>query len=775
MAEDDLLQSWKEIAVHLGRSERTCRRWETEFKLPVHRMDGSVRGSVFAYKSELDRWMDEILHEERPEPTPERHLGSRPVLMTFLALVVFFAVVFTFVLWRGDRSESQRPSTSTVPSVAILPFTNNSGDENLDFWENALAELLVSDLSQSRYLNVLSQDRVLLILEGLGQLDAESDQAIDLAKVAARAKVDNVVAGNFIRAGQRFRISATVRRGSTEDAVVLPCVEARSEDEIFFKVDELSTRIKNHLVSTAETAQEDQDLEVGKITTSSLEAYRHYVDGRSCWRDGRTTDAMNSFERAVAIDPEFAMAHSWLAECYSSLAGYEDEAELSRARAFEFSDHAAPRERLFIRGQYFLYQGQRSYDKALESFTELVHSYPGDEQAVARLGALYRRTEQWEKCIETFDSMVENRDAPSRIYHLRLAHGALGQYEAALEVAKGPSSDLDSLQYRHQLAMNLIYQRRFDEALLEADRMLELSPGSVDALQLKGDVHFLRSEWDEAENYYRQLLTPVSSESNRLRLRFDGLRRLARLYHAKGQPGRALEFIDQALEEISASDERPWLLVFHYKKAFIHAMQGEYRESEASERIALAEAARRNQVTGMLGGLALRCFRNLEMGEIGEAKRAAAQMKEEIEGWLNPKLIRRWHYAEGHIQLAEEDFADAVTHFERAVSLLPHQYSPYGDAHAWYYDALAHAYYLAGDLEKAQAWYEDVQALTGGRLVSGIPYTESFLMLGKIYEHRGMDAEAIRMYHTYLDLRREADSPTPEIEEAKQSLAALLD
>ena len=48
-------------------------------------------------------------------------------------------------------------------------------------------------------------------------------------------------------------------------------------------------------------------------------------------------------------------------------------------------------------------------------------------------------------------------------------------------------------------------------------------------------------------------------------------------------------------------------------------------------------------------------------------------------------------------------------------------------------------------------------------------------MLGKIHEARGTSAEAIRSYRTFLDLRREADSTTPDLEEAKQSLAALLD
>jgi len=60
-------------------------------------------------------------------------------------------------------------------------------------------------------------------------------------------------------------------------------------------------------------------------------------------------------------------------------------------------------------------------------------------------------------------------------------------------------------------------------------------------------------------------------------------------------------------------------------------------------------------------------------------------------------------------------------------------------------------------------------------LLYGHIYAKSHFMLGKIYEQRGMNAEAIRSYRTFLDLWREADSTTPDLEEAKQSLAALLD
>ena len=51
-----LLSSWKEIADYLGCDERTCRRWELDYGLPMHRMEGAARSRVYAYKDELDAW-----------------------------------------------------------------------------------------------------------------------------------------------------------------------------------------------------------------------------------------------------------------------------------------------------------------------------------------------------------------------------------------------------------------------------------------------------------------------------------------------------------------------------------------------------------------------------------------------------------------------------------------------------------------------------------------------------------------------------------------------
>jgi tetratricopeptide (TPR) repeat protein len=181
-----------------------------------------------------------------------------------------------------------------------------------------------------------------------------------------------------------------------------------------------------------------------------------------------------------------------------------------------------------------------------------------------------------------------------------------------------------------------------------------------------------------------------------------------------------------------------------------------------------------NHVSGVIACLNLRGMILLEQGDLRGAQRAADQMKSEIEGWVNPKLMRRWYRLAGHIDLARNDVGQAIEHFEQSVSLLPYQNGPDADAQAFYYSPLAYAYFLSGDMGKAQEWYEKILALTTGRLDDGENYAKSHFMLGKIYRRQGMKAGAIRSYRTFLDIWREADAGVPEIEEAKRSLAALL-
>jgi len=719
--------------------------------------------------------MDEILHEEK-EPSS---VTSRPRRTKYMAIILALSVVvvaaLAVVVFRIGRPEPESRPSSANPTLAILPFTNNTGDESLDFWGNALADLLVSDLSQSRYLTVLPQDRVYFVLRDLDQFDGGAGDAIDLEQFASRAQVENIVVGNFIRAGQRFRISATVRHIPSGEGVVLPSVEARSQEEILLKVDQLSKGIKNQLLAPVDFTGRDIDLDMGSITTSSIEAYRYYIDGRLSLYNGRAVEAMESLEMAVVIDPEFAMAYSILAMCYRSLSGHEDKAEEALSRAFELSHHASLRERFYIQAYYYRTRGPSGWGPYLETCLEFVRVYPDDAYAVLFLGEIYLWIEEWDRSIEILESTIDVHVSRSHFDYLRRANCALGKYEEALAVAEAAPAERYPFQYSQQLVLNMIYDRRFEAALLEADKMLERTPGYISALMVKGDIHYYRAEWDQAEACYRELLNPVGVDWKSVRSHHDAMLRLANLYLAKGQFERALAILDQVINEVAAVGEQRWLSSFHHEKANILLAQGDLAEANAEILTALEQLERRDHVTGMLAALHSQGMILVEMGDVGGAERVADEMKAEIDGWFNPRLIRFWYDLEGRIDVATNDVGRAIEHFERAVSLMPHQYHHDGDNHAVVYTALANAYYLSGDLARAQEWYENTLSLTYGRLIFGEFYAKSHFMLGKIYEQRGMNAEAIRSYHKFLDLWREADPGVPEIEEAKRSLVALLD
>ena len=200
MEEKKILESWKEISVYLGRSEKTCRRFEKELGLPVHRLEDSPKARVFAYKEEIDRWIKETQHSEKDIPI------EKPFLKKFylIGVIVISIAITVLIIWQlllQKEGKSIIPASPKKASLAVLYFKNSTGDLSLDIWQRALAESLILDLHQSRHINVLRADRIFSILRKLDLLDASSYDTEELLQIAAEGQVDYLLLGSFTRAG----------------------------------------------------------------------------------------------------------------------------------------------------------------------------------------------------------------------------------------------------------------------------------------------------------------------------------------------------------------------------------------------------------------------------------------------------------------------------------------------------------------------------------------------------------------------------------------------
>ncbi len=153
MGERRILEGWKAISIHLGRTEKTCRKWEHELGLPIHRLEDSPKAHVFAYADELDRWKEELLKAEKSRTGIGRDIStnqeflkaleaspvsSRPLLRTLrnprvaIPAVLIVAVVAVSAAWFFHRQAKIRWARNfALPEVERLIRTMEPGFLNL--------------------------------------------------------------------------------------------------------------------------------------------------------------------------------------------------------------------------------------------------------------------------------------------------------------------------------------------------------------------------------------------------------------------------------------------------------------------------------------------------------------------------------------------------------------------------------------------------------------------------------------------------------------------
>jgi hypothetical protein len=164
-------------------------------------MDGSPKARVFAYKHELDTWIQEMLHtvddSEKRRIIFPFHFKFRKAL--FLSMGAVALVVIALLIWRPWSREKGELNPSEKPSLAIMYFKNNTGDESLDHWRTMITDLFIADLTQSKYINVLSGERLFQLLNDVNQLEASSYSSDVLKHIAELSGVSHLLLGNYAK------------------------------------------------------------------------------------------------------------------------------------------------------------------------------------------------------------------------------------------------------------------------------------------------------------------------------------------------------------------------------------------------------------------------------------------------------------------------------------------------------------------------------------------------------------------------------------------------
>ncbi len=691
---------------------------------------------------------------------------------SFLLLIVIAIAAYLFTTWLKDRKSVMREEKQKVISLAVLNPEILMSEQKPAQIGRTIQGLLISDLSQSPYFNVLSDNSLYEILEHLNWLKKERYSNADLRRIAARGKVNYIIFGNYTQDAGNSRYNLVIYDVQKDDSF-FSTIWGKEGDNIFSFVDLITREVKQKFFPGVEL-ENDIDLAVNEITTTSIEAYHLYLQGKRYFWTRNFAKSSEILEKAIALDSRFAMAYKQLAinEIYE---GRSLSAEHYLHKAMELIDRISQKEQYHIR-IYENWYLKTSPQLAIKNCLEYLENYPGELEVKILLGSIYRNLGEWEKAEQVFYDIL-NSDKESWPAHMNLAYTYFvrGMFDKSLEVLlKGDNPELfaELLDYHRYLAYCYLSKKEYQKAWAQIEKVRALSTTSTiyRSVELIGQYWHLQGNLEKAQEHYLQL-TKMAKEN----ARSAGFSRLFRLYLLQGQYAAAKRMIEQGLDVCRSSDLKEDELQFLIFSAYLELrLRNPVAVSEVldearrlKEHLTSFDDFLRQTFLFVLQGQAY-----LMMDEIEKAKDIAKRLEWSVGVAGSNKHRRRYFLLNGLISMKEKKFEAAAENFKKAFRLAPYWKND-GDEQTLYLDNLGALYFEMGEYKKAEECYQEIQSASFGKLMWGDIYACSFYHLGQIYTKKGQIRQAIKQFKEFLRLFGGADPAQPAVQEATAQLLRL--
>jgi len=367
------------------------------------------------------------------------------------------------------------------PSLAVLPFANMSDDPGQDYFVDGIAEDLTTDLSKLSGLVVISRHSA-FAYKGTGRSAGD---------IARELGVRYLVEGSVRRDGHRVRIAAHLI-DSVTGAHLWADRYDRDLKDIFAVQDEVAQRIVKNLEVKLVGIESDR---LGHEGTSSLEAHDVLLRGlERLWHYSRepAAEAQAFFAKAVALDPDYAAAHAWLARSYVFQWAMHWIGEDSLEVAYEHANAAVALDDNLPLGHAVLgwvQMWRKQANEALSAGRHAVALDPNDADAQLFLSITLSALGRGKESLNYIRSAIRLNPHPSTLYLMALGicYHVLGQFEEAIEAYQRGIELRPLFPPNHEcLAMAYLRLDRKDEALAAWRTHLTLTNGQP-----------LRSVWIE--------------------------------------------------------------------------------------------------------------------------------------------------------------------------------------------------------------------------------------------------------------------------------------
>ena len=553
VTDDVLVQCIKEIRRATGDDTQNPRFIKTVPKSGYRFIGDVEENSNGTYAEEITRVEFEIEEEissetrEQTSPATSVTAGRLPAVLrnrsgflvaASLVLVCGVAAVLYFgVISSSQPVDIRLPLIDGRKTIAVMFFENRSNSPELDWLREGLADMLAAGLSRSDRLTVLGRGQLHDLLR---RDNAEKNNiSIERAKeIARQTHAEFFITGSFAKIGDRVRLDASLHDAVTGNLQATETLTVDRAEQILTEIDLLSLKISNRL-----SAPPNEKSDLASVMTDNLEAYRYYSMGVEKAQALQSKEAVDLLEKAVALDPEFAMAHARIGYAYAVSWGQNDIGKPHLERAFQLSGRLTEKDRMSIAAWYAI--ANFDFPAAINAYREIINRYPLEIEAYWRLGKLLDGEAKQDEAIEIIRQGIRIDAGAKNLYNQlggvlsrQGKHAeAIAAHERYVALAPTEPNAYDSLGLSFQWSGN------YEKAIENYDRALEINPHFEIAIVHLGNTRFRLGQYRESIANFQRYIDSAPSPLERSR----GFETISRVYLQAGDLGAAEKYATEGL------------------------------------------------------------------------------------------------------------------------------------------------------------------------------------------------------------------------------------
>src|SRR6516162_3359182 len=618
------------------------------------------------------------------------------------------------------RSRHFAPLTDK-DTIILADFVNSTSDPVFD---GALRQGLEAQLAQSPFLAIVSEQRIQQTLRQMGK-PSDTRLTPEIAQeVCQRTNSAAVLHGSIAQIGSQYSLVLNAVSCAGGESLASTKAEASDKDHVLDALNEAASSMRSKLGESLSTV-EKFDTPVEQATTPSLEALQKYSLARKIQLgQGDNAGAVSFYQRAISLDPNFAMAYAALGACYYNL-GETTLAAQNTTKSYELRERVSEAERFGIESRYQHFV-TRDLEKARQAYDLWAQTYPRNYIPANNLGVIYDSLGQFTKAVD--------------------------EYSKALKIE--PSS---GLTYANLVGSYLFLNRLQDAAAVAAEAQAK----KLDSPALRLNLYRLAFLENDASGMAQQLAWSAGKagvENAMLRLEADTAAYSGHLNKAREISLRAIESAKRAGEKEAAAG-------YESDMAFREAVFGNVKQAEQHAMAALALSSGRDVQYGAA----------LALAASGNSK--AEALTEELRKQFPEDTIVKFIYLptiQAELALKRNDPAQAIDVLEAAA---PYELGSPGNTAA--FTPSLYPIYVRGQAflaahrgNEAAAEFEKILNWRG--VVQNQPIAPlAHLGLARAYTLQGDTAKAHALYEDFLKLWKDADGGILVLEQARAEYARL--